>query len=264
MARRRWGAYLFGTRGAGWRAILVVRLVNEGSAAVRFVRRVGSSDCGLAVIRHDTQDRLQVIGRVGAELKSNADMPGRRGDDQHLEVAVSDDEVPQPAAVDVAAPGGEGEQGGVDQQLLVQVAVAAGRVLQIRPRSHLYLLTVSGSDIANAGRYREDIIMQIGHRLPSSGLLGQWCWAAAIAWLSHRAEHDNRHAAATTERNAASPVTVCHPSQRHQSASSAPYGRPTPDGARWPVEWRRCSPRGPNRPPRRHARVRPGSATRMR
>src|SRR5215510_6355320 len=110
---------------------------DEGSAAVRFVRRAGSSDCGLAVIRHDTQDRLQVIGRVGAELKSNADMPGRSGDDQHLEVAVPDDEVPQPAAVDVAAPGGQGEQGGVDQQLLVQVAVAAGRVLQIRPRSHL-------------------------------------------------------------------------------------------------------------------------------
>src|SRR5262245_44851369 len=123
--------------GAGWRAILVVRLLHEGSAAVRYVRRVGSSDCGLAVIRHDTQDRLQVIGRVGAELKSNADMPSRSGDDQHLEVAVPDDEVPQPAAVDVAAPGGEGEQGGVNQQLLVQIAVAAGRVLQIRPRSHL-------------------------------------------------------------------------------------------------------------------------------
>jgi len=37
MARRRRGAYLFGTRGAGWQAILVVRLVDEGSAAVRFV-----------------------------------------------------------------------------------------------------------------------------------------------------------------------------------------------------------------------------------
>src|SRR5215469_1633183 len=93
--------------------------------------------------------------------------------------------------------------------------------------------------------------MQIVHRLPSSGLLGQWCWAAAIAWLSHRTEHDNLHAAVTTERNAASPVTGCHPSQRHESASPAAYGRPTPDGARWPVEWRRCSPRGPNRPRRR-------------
>jgi len=60
--------------------------------------------------------------------------------------------------------------------------------------------------------------MQIVHRLPSRGLLGQWCWAAAIAWLSHRPEHDNLHAAATTERNAASPVTVCHPSQRHPPA----------------------------------------------
>src|SRR5215470_10151722 len=105
--------------------------------------------------------------------------------------------------------------------------------------------------------------MQIVHRLPSGGLLGQWCWAAAIAWLSQRTEHDNLHAAATTERNAASPVTVCHPSQRHESTSPAPYGRPTPDGARWPVEWRRCSPRGPNRPRRRRTRVRPGSATRM-
>src|SRR5215831_8403628 len=80
---------------------------------------------------------------------------------------------------------------------------------------------MSGSDIANVGRYREDIIMQIVHRLPSSGLLGQWCWAAAIAWLSHRTEHDNLHAAVTTERNAASPMTVCHPSQGHESASPA-------------------------------------------
>src|SRR5262245_21795510 len=100
-------------------------------------------------------------------------MPGSGVDDQHLEVAVPDDEVPQPAAVDVAAPGGEGEQGGVDQQLLVQVAVAAGCVLQIRPRSHLRLLTVSVSYIANVGRYGEDIVMQIVHRLPSRGLLGQ-------------------------------------------------------------------------------------------
>src|SRR5215831_5992249 len=61
--------------------------------------------------------------------------------------------------------------------------------------------------------------MQIVHRLPSSGLLGQWCWAAAIAWLSHRTEHDNLHAAATTGRNAASPVTVCYPSQRRDSTS---------------------------------------------
>src|SRR5262249_47412840 len=160
----------------------------------RFVRRI-ESDRGPAVLRHHRHDRVQVVGRCGAHLESNADMPGRSGDDQHLEVAVPDDEVPQPAAVDVPAPGGEVEQGGVDQQLLVQVAVAAGRILQIRPRSHLQLLTVSGSDISNAGPYREDIIMQIVHRLPSSGLPGRWCWAAAIAWLSHRTEHDNLHAA---------------------------------------------------------------------
>ena len=130
-----------------------------------------------------------------------------------------------PPAVDVAAPGGEGEQGGVDQQLLVQVAVAAGRVLQIRPRPHLQLLTVSGSDIADVRRYREDIIMQIVHRLPSSGLPGQRCRAAATARLPHRPEHDNLHAAATTERNAASPVTVCH----HPSGTRARLPRHTAD-----------------------------------
>ena len=46
MACRLWGAYLFGTRGAGWPAILVVRLVDEGSAAVRFVRRAGRQTAG--------------------------------------------------------------------------------------------------------------------------------------------------------------------------------------------------------------------------
>src|SRR5262245_11211413 len=96
-------------------------------------------------------------------------MPGSSGDDQHLEVAVRDDEVAQPPAVDVAAAAREGEQGWVDQQFLVQVAAAAGRVLQIRPRSHLWLLTVSGSDIANVGRYGKDIVVQIVHRLPSTG-----------------------------------------------------------------------------------------------
>src|SRR5690242_19523941 len=136
----------------------------------------GPSDCGLAVMRHDTHDRLQVIGRVGAELKGDGHVPGRTGDDQLEEVAVADDEVAQPAAVDVAALGGQGEQGGVDQELLVPVAVAAGGVVQIRPRSQLHLLTVSGRDVANVRRDREDIIMQIAHRLPSGGPLGRRCW----------------------------------------------------------------------------------------
>src|SRR5262249_34039170 len=120
-------------------------------------------DRGLAVTRDDTQDRVQIFDWFGVHFESDADVTGSRGDHQHLEVAVPDDEIPQPSAVDVPAPGGEGQQGRGDEQFLVEVAVAAGRVLQVGPRSHLWLLTTSGSDIANVGRYREDIIMQIVH-----------------------------------------------------------------------------------------------------
>jgi hypothetical protein len=63
------------------------------------------------VVRHHAQDRLQVIEGVGAELESDGHVPGGTGYDQLMEVAVADDEVPQPAAVDVAALGGQSEQG---------------------------------------------------------------------------------------------------------------------------------------------------------
>src|SRR5215471_7604686 len=87
-----------------------------------------SSGCGLAVVCQYAQDRLEVIEGVGAELEGDGQVPGGTRYDQLMEVAVADDEVPQPAAVDVAALGGQGEQGGVDKQLLVPVAVAAGGV----------------------------------------------------------------------------------------------------------------------------------------
>src|SRR5205823_6151689 len=75
--------------------------------------------------------RQALIERVGAELESDGHVPGGTRDDQLMEVAVADDEVPQPAAVDVAALGGQSEQGWVDQELLVPVAVAAGGVEQV-------------------------------------------------------------------------------------------------------------------------------------
>ena len=65
------------------------------------------------MVRHHAQDRLEVIEGVGAELESDGHVPGGTGYDQLMEVAVADDEVPQPAAVDVAALGGQGEQGGL-------------------------------------------------------------------------------------------------------------------------------------------------------
>jgi hypothetical protein len=53
------------------------------------------------------------ISWVGAELEGDRHVPASGGDDQLMEVAVADDQVPQPAAVDVAALGGQGEQSGV-------------------------------------------------------------------------------------------------------------------------------------------------------
>src|SRR5262245_41120583 len=86
-----------------------------------------------SVVRHHAQDRREVIEGVGAELEGDRHVPGRTGYDQLMEVALADDEVPQAAAVDVAALGGQSEQGGVDQELLVPVAVAAGGVEQVGP-----------------------------------------------------------------------------------------------------------------------------------
>ena len=45
---------------------------------------------------------------VGAELESDGHVPGGTGDDQLMEVAVADDQVPQPAAIDVVALGSPG------------------------------------------------------------------------------------------------------------------------------------------------------------
>lgn len=80
-------------RAAQRRAVRLVRGRWEVPAAGASAAGPGPSDCGLAVMRHDTQDRLQVIGRVGAELKGDGHVPGRTGDDQLMEVAVADDEV---------------------------------------------------------------------------------------------------------------------------------------------------------------------------
>jgi hypothetical protein len=57
-------------------------------------------------MRDQSKDGLQMIGRVGSKLKADPHVPGAIGDDKHVEMAVPDDEVSQPAAVDVAPLGG--------------------------------------------------------------------------------------------------------------------------------------------------------------
>jgi len=83
------------------------------------------SRCEPAVLRHHPKDRLEVIDRTAVKLECDGHMSGGTRDDQLVEVAVADDEVSQAAAIDVGALGGEGEQGGVHEELLVPVAVAA-------------------------------------------------------------------------------------------------------------------------------------------
>jgi hypothetical protein len=85
----------------------------QGAIHLRHANPARSSGCGLAVLRHRSQDRLEVINGVGADLEGDGHVPASTGDDQLMKVAVADDQVPQPAAVDVAALGGQGEQGGV-------------------------------------------------------------------------------------------------------------------------------------------------------
>src|SRR5262249_11133088 len=87
--------------------------------------------------------------------------------------------------------------------------------------------------------------MQIVHRLPSSGLLGQWRWAAAVAWLSHRTEHDNPQAAAHPK---AMP-TAQHRAQRTETMAELVYSV-----AFGPPELRRAACR------RNHRRDETGSA----
>jgi hypothetical protein len=90
-----------------------------------------------------------MIGRVAGELEGNRHMSGSAGDDELVEMTVTDDEVPEPPAVDVSALCRQHEQGGVYQQLLVPVAVVTRGVLQTRPGSRVHLLTMSDRYVAD-------------------------------------------------------------------------------------------------------------------
>jgi hypothetical protein len=60
--------------------------ISSGQGSISGSRfRRGLQGCGQAVMRDHTQDRLQVIGRVGAELESDGYVPGSAGDDQLME-----------------------------------------------------------------------------------------------------------------------------------------------------------------------------------
>jgi hypothetical protein len=90
-----------------------------------------------------------VIGWVAGEFEGNGHVSGSSGDDELVEVTVTDDEVPEPPAVDVSALCRQHKQGRVYQQLLVSVAVVTRGMPQTRPGSHVHLLTMSDRNIAD-------------------------------------------------------------------------------------------------------------------
>jgi hypothetical protein len=92
---------------------------------------------------------LKVIGWVAGELEGNGHVAGGVGDDQLVEMTVTDDEVPEPSAVDVSALCRQNEQGRVYQQLFVSVAVVTRGVQQTRPGPRVHLLTMSDRNIAD-------------------------------------------------------------------------------------------------------------------
>ena len=63
----------------------------------------------------------RVIQRIFAGIEAYRHMPGRTLRDQLKEVAVSNDEVVQSAAVDVASLAGQLQQRQIDEQLFVPV-----------------------------------------------------------------------------------------------------------------------------------------------
>lgn len=115
------------------------------------------------LIGHCLKHSWDVLGRVSREVERDGHVPGNKRDNQLVEVAATDDEVAQTAAVDVAALAGQRQQGRVDKQFLAPVTVRAGGVLQVRPRPHVHLLPVGQRDIADGRGDVEEVRMQIAH-----------------------------------------------------------------------------------------------------
>jgi len=95
------------------------------------------------------QDRLEMTDGIAGEFEGNGHVSGSMGDDQLVEMTVTDDEIPEPSAVDVSALCRQHEQGRIYQQLLVSVAVVARGVPQVRPGSRVHLLTISDRNVAD-------------------------------------------------------------------------------------------------------------------
>src|SRR5262245_13324966 len=87
---------------------------------------------------------------VRIDLEGDAYVSAR--DRQHVcvEVPVADDEVTKPTAVEVAALGGQGQQGRVDEQFLDSVTDVAGGNVDADPLLHSDVLTATGG--RSAGR----------------------------------------------------------------------------------------------------------------
>src|SRR5215469_15174035 len=103
--------------------------------------------------------RMASLLATGSESTSKETHTCPARDRQHVcvEVPVADDEVTKPAAVEIAAPGGQGQQGRVDEQFLESVTDVAGGNVDADPLLHSDVLTAANGDIPNRAGDREHV-----------------------------------------------------------------------------------------------------------
>src|SRR5262245_5446460 len=109
-----------------------------------------------AELREQLLDRVGDVDRIvpGGDRDRDVAAVRVRYDDLG-EVAVAHDHVPEPAAIDLAALAGQQEQGRIDQQFLVAIRVARGRVAESGALLQQDVRAVGDGDVADVVAQRE-------------------------------------------------------------------------------------------------------------
>jgi hypothetical protein len=103
------------------------------------------------------------LNGVAIELDAHGEMPFVRLEDDLVEVAVSDDHVSQPAAIEIAALSGNHEQRRVNEQFFEEVRRRTRSVQHALTLRELDALATAVRDIANVRTESEDRVAEIVH-----------------------------------------------------------------------------------------------------